>query len=102
MWQGGCRYAFEKIDPRPLPYGRLINVMDFDGMGIMDMKGARLVPVMVAARYSFHSPYARMRFCLSMRGRCHHSLWRLRPQCSYGCSSTHAHAGALVGAHANL
>jgi CRAL/TRIO domain len=32
-------YFFQKIDPDPLPGGQLINIMDFEGMGIMDMKG---------------------------------------------------------------
>lgn len=33
-------YAFCKLDPKPLPGGQLINVLDFDGLGIMDMRGA--------------------------------------------------------------
>jgi hypothetical protein len=32
-------YAFKEVDPKPLPGGQLINIMDFEGLGIMDMKG---------------------------------------------------------------
>lgn len=34
-------FIFHKAAPDPLPGGRLINIMDFEGMGIMDMKGAQ-------------------------------------------------------------
>jgi hypothetical protein len=33
-------HMFLKIDPRPLPGGRIINLLDMDGLGIMDMQGA--------------------------------------------------------------
>ena len=45
-------YIFNKVDPRELPGGRLINVIDMDGMGVMDVQGActcRPSPVAAAA-----------------------------------------------------
>ena len=54
-------YFFEEIDPDPLPGGQLINLMDFEGMGIMDMKGA--THACVACTPLAHSGCSACRMC---------------------------------------
>lgn len=48
-------YIFTKVDPGDLPGGRLINIIDMEGMGVMDVQGARPPRLHMTAMHGSHA-----------------------------------------------
>eukprot|EP00892_Ulva_mutabilis_P004940 jgi/Ulvmu1/2818/UM142_0016.1 len=47
-------YIFSRVDPRELPGGRLINVIDMDGLGVMDVQGKAFKMGNMSSKISQH------------------------------------------------